>query len=97
MKELISLEKSNMNLNDISKFHCEFETIHPFYDGNGRTGRMIMLKQCLMHNVPLFFINDESKAIYYNALRYYNITNKFTAMSEYCKEQQEIFKNKYTK
>jgi Fic family protein len=95
MKDLIKLEFDNMDLNDIAKFHCEFETIHPFYDGNGRVGRMIMLKQCLKYNVGLFFVNDINKRQYYDSLIYYNATNKPDYMTMYCKEQQAIFNDKY--
>ena len=52
-----------ITLYDIAKFHAQFENIHPFQDGNGRVGRMIILKQCLDHNIvpvnhPVIFIKQ---------------------------------------
>jgi Fic family protein len=97
MRELIKLDSERMDLLTIAKFHCEFETIHPFYDGNGRTGRMIMLKQCLKNDIPSFFVNDLNKREYYNSLAYYNLTMDAIYMFEYCSRQQEYFENKYSK
>jgi Fic family protein len=97
MRKLMELNKTPMDLNGIARFHCEFETIHPFYDGNGRVGRMIMLKQCLDNNVTLFYVNDLDKKFYYNALEYYQVTNTERAMVRYLQQQQEIFKGKYIK
>ena len=47
-----------ITLYDIAKFHAQFENIHPFQDGNGRVGRMIILKQCLDHNIVPVIIRD---------------------------------------
>ncbi|GHV83786.1 hypothetical protein AGMMS50212_11260 [Spirochaetia bacterium] len=53
----------------IAAFHYKFETIHPFQDGNGRVGRMIMFKECLKHGVMPFIIDDEHKMFYYRGLK----------------------------
>lgn len=51
-----------ITLKDIAKFHLEFETIHPFQDGNGRVGRFIMLKQCIENNInPILITEDNAK------------------------------------
>ncbi len=56
-------------LGDIARFHIEYERIHPFHDGNGRTGRAIILKQCLDSGIVPALIRDEDKARYYHALQ----------------------------
>lgn len=53
----------------MAEFHLEFETIHPFQDGNGRIGRFLLLKQCLEYNQDLIYIHSESAQAYRNALQ----------------------------
>ncbi len=71
VKELLSEfdNKSALDLYDVAEFHAAFEKIHPFYDGNGRIGRLIMLKQCLANNIVPFFINEDIKHFYYVGLK----------------------------
>jgi len=63
--------KNNIKIFDIIDFHYEFETIHPFQDGNGRVGRLIMFKECLKNNIVPFIIEDEFKFFYYRGLSEY--------------------------
>lgn len=58
-------------LDDIISFHHSFECIHPFQDGNGRIGRLIMFKECLAHNIVPFIITEELKLFYYRGLAHW--------------------------
>ena len=62
-------KKDSTSFENIVEFHCKFEKIHPFQDGNGRVGRLIMLKECLNNNVVPFIISDDIKAFYYRGLQ----------------------------
>ena len=62
-----SVEK--ITFEDIIDFHQRFEAIHPFQDGNGRVGRLIMFRECLRNGFVPFIISDELKIFYYNGLR----------------------------
>jgi len=53
----------------IVEYHHRFETIHPFQDGNGRVGRLIMFRECLRNNITPFIIDDTHKQFYYRGLR----------------------------
>lgn len=61
--------KSKITLEDILDFHVGFEAIHPFQDGNGRVGRLIMFKECLKHNIVPFIITEELKMYYYRGIK----------------------------
>ena len=56
-------------LEEIIDFHCRFERIHPFQDGNGRVGRLIMFKECLRNGITPFIIEDDIKEFYYRGLK----------------------------
>lgn len=61
--------KTKPALEDIIDFHQRFEAIHPFQDGNGRVGRLIMFRECLRHEIVPFIITEDLKIFYYNGLR----------------------------
>ena len=102
MKELL-LEyniKQKKTFEDILDFHVQFERIHPFQDGNGRIGRLIMFKECLKYNIVPFIIEDNLKMFYYRGLKEWNnekgylIDTCLTAQDRY-KAYLDYFRIKY--
>ena len=67
LKEYNAIKKKTFD--DILDFHQRFESIHPFQDGNGRVGRLIMFKECLANGIVPFIITDELKMFYYRGLQ----------------------------
>lgn len=94
-KEIKSLlkeynSKKDPTLEDIIDFHQRFESIHPFQDGNGRVGRLIMFRECLRLGYVPFIITDELKMFYYNGLR--NWPNIKGYLMDTCLTAQDNFK-----
>lgn len=79
---------------DIARFHAEYEHIHPFQDGNGRTGRAIILKQCLDSDILPVIISDDDKIKYYHALHKAQAEADFDELLSFFKEEQEKFYDK---
>lgn len=80
---------SNVSLEDIIEFHVRFERIHPFGDGNGRVGRMIMFKECLKNNIMPFIILDKDKPFYMRGLKEYINDKMF--LIDAIKNEQDIY------
>lgn len=77
-------------LEDIIEFHYRFEIIHPFQDGNGRVGRLLLLKECLKHNIVPFVIDEEHKMFYYRGLTEWKSERGY--LLETCLSAQDRFK-----
>ena len=75
---------------DIVAFHVAFERIHPFQDGNGRVGRLILFKECLKHNIVPFIIEDNLKLFYYRGLKEWDREKGF--LMDTCLTAQDRFK-----
>lgn len=75
---------------DLIDFHYQFERIHPFQDGNGRVGRLILFKECLKNNIVPFIINDETKMFYYRGLKEWQREKGF--LTDTCLAAQDAFK-----
>lgn len=90
MQTLIANCKEQMTIQDIIEFHYQFERIHPFQDGNGRVGRLIMLWQCLHNNIVPFIIDEQHKIFYYRGLNEWQNEQGF--LLETCLSAQDKFK-----
>ncbi|WP_455191951.1 Fic family protein [Gemmiger sp.] len=77
-------------LEQIVEFHHDFECIHPFQDGNGRVGRLILFKECLKNNIVPFIIEDDLKMFYYRGLHEWN--NEHGYLIDTCLTAQDRFK-----
>ena len=80
----------NVTFEDIVAFHVRFERIHPFQDGNGRIGRLIMFKECLKHNVVPFIIDERHKLFYYRGLAEWDTERGY--LLDTCLSAQDEFK-----
>ncbi len=92
MRKLLSEYNSTKakTFDDIVAFHVAFEKIHPFQDGNGRVGRLILFKECLKHNIVPFIIEDDLKLFYYRGLKEWN--NEKGYLLDTCLTAQDRFK-----
>lgn len=92
MKELISEYngKTMKSLEEILDFHVRFERIHPFQDGNGRVGRLIMFKECLKYNIVPFIIEEDLKLYYYRGLKEWDNLQGY--LTDTCLTAQDRYK-----
>ena len=92
MKALLAAyhTKKEKTLEDILDFHVKFERIHPFQDGNGRVGRLIMFKECLKYKIVPFIIEDNLKMFYYRGLKEWDHEKGY--LTDTCLTAQDRYK-----
>ena len=92
IRELLSKYNAlpSKTFEDIVAFHVAFERIHPFQDGNGRVGRLILFKECLKYNIVPFIIEDNLKLFYYRGLKEWDREKDF--LMDTCLAAQDRFK-----
>ena len=92
MRELLSSyeQHASHSLEDIVAFHVAFERIHPFQDGNGRVGRLLMFKECLRSGIVPFVIDDDKKLFYYRGLSRWDEERGW--LMDTCLSAQDVFK-----
>ena len=78
-------------INDIIEFHVRFEKIHPFQDGNGRVGRMIMFRECLENDIMPFYIEDRNKDFYIRGMKEYQLNNEKGYLIDTCLNSQDNY------
>lgn len=94
MTELLNwYHAQDVSLETLAEFHARYEIIHPFQDGNGRTGRIILFRECLRHDISPFIIEDANRPEYLEALKAYRQNGTVTALTTLFQKEQEFYFN----
>ena len=91
-KLLVWYEAQPKNMETLAKFHARYESIHPFQDGNGRTGRMILFRESLKYEeVDPFIILDDDRTVYIEALKEFRENGTVSQLTELLQKESEIY------
>ena len=94
MTELLNwYHAQDVSLETLAEFHARYEIIHPFQDGNGRTGRIILFRECLRHDISPFIIEDANRPEYLESLKAYRQNGTVTALTTLFQKEQEFYFN----
>lgn len=83
--------KSPKDLASILEFHVRYETIHPFQDGNGRTGRLLLFRECLVNDIKPFIVYDEYKGDYIRAMDLFRQTKDLSSFLSLANKLQDLY------
>ena len=94
MTELLNwYHTQDVSLKTLAEFHARYEIIHPFQDGNGRTGRIILFRKCLRHDISPFIIEDANRPEYLEALKAYRQNGTVTELTTLFLKEQKFYFN----
>lgn len=93
MEELLTwYEEQEISLEVLAEFHAKYESIHPFQDGNGRTGRVILFRECLVHGIMPVILEDDNRMTYIEGLAEYRQSKSVSKLVELFKKEQETYR-----
>jgi Fic family protein len=87
-------EQECVDLNILAEFHAKYELIHPFQDGNGRTGRIILYKECIEHDIMPFIIHNENRTEYVIALKKAQTGGNCLNLAKFFEQEQKDYAKK---
>ena len=98
MTELLAwYEEQEVTLEVLAKFHARYEAIHPFLVGNGRTGRIILFRECLVHGIIPVILEDDHRMEYIEGLTMYRNTGSVDTLVRLFEKEQEVYRKKVEK
>lgn len=86
--------EQDISLDTLAEFHARYESIHPFQDGNGRTGRLILFRECLRHDIAPFIIEDSNRPEYLEALKAFRQNNSTKELVALFEKEQDYYRQR---
>lgn len=90
-KLLLWYNGQKVDISVLAEFHARYESIHPFQDGNGRTGRIILFRECLKHRISPIIIEDSKRSLYLQGLKEYREQKNLSKLQELFIAEQEVY------
>lgn len=87
-------DAQNVSLDTLAEFHARYESIHPFQDGNGRTGRLILFRECLRHDIAPFIIENSNRPEYLEALKAFRQNNSTKELVALFEKEQDYYRQR---